>query len=95
MRTVGEAPHWLHSVPCKGALCLHALAAIWVADACGTLLAHGLEEVGGASHVFQVWKRLEDFHHLAHERPSLGIPAKASMCQLSRLLSAFYGEISL
>jgi hypothetical protein len=58
-------------------------------------LPHGLEEVGGTRHVFHVWKRLEDFHHLAHERPSLGIPAKASMGQLGCFLSAFDGEVSL
>lgn len=54
MRAIQEAPHWLLTVPCKGALHLHALTAMWIGEGRAALMLHGLEEVGAAGHVLEV-----------------------------------------
>jgi hypothetical protein len=68
---------------------------MWTGEGYAALILHGLEEVGAAGHVLEVLERLQNFHYLAHQRPGLGVTTKACMGQLSRLLSTFYGEVSI
>jgi hypothetical protein len=68
---------------------------MWAGKGCAPLMLHGLEEVGRAGHVLEVLERLQDLYHLAHQRPSLGVTAEASVGQLSCLLSPFYREVPI
>jgi hypothetical protein len=90
----GEAPRWLLPVPHQATPRLHALAATGVCKPGGMLWLHGLVRAGWRGRVFEVRERFEILHHLAHQRPVLGILCEAIPGQLGHLLCTFHGDAS-